>query len=403
MRRYRICRAAAVVTVVVMTVLAVSGCTTFDNFRKAFIDKSGGNDTTVQIGVFEPISGTESEAAAPEIKGIELAHELYPSVAGKVVDLIYSDNASDIYAADTAIKDLVSKKPAVILGSYGSVYSLVAGDTILESKIPTIAMTNTNPLVTKNNPYYFRVCYVDSNQGDILARYVLESRKEKTAGVLLPEDDDAAMAMATAFTDRVKTETGNEDAITLYEEYNTGDEDYSKQLEAIRESGVKSVLLPGDMADSLKIIRQAEKMGLDTLFLGGSDWSTDEFKSMGGSKLSGSNTAFVNFFTSDENSTKESEEFLKAYHDKYGADSDPDNNPALGFDAYMVALKAIEKTDGDVSGSSVKAVLSGGKTSFKGATGEIRFNNMGDPIKTAYISEWKNGEMETLYTVEPTL
>ena len=398
-KKYRV---TVVLAVMVMTMLTLSGFITFDNFKKAFIETNEDTDSTVQIGIYEPTSGADSEAAKAEIEGIELAHELYPNVGGKAVELVYSDNASDIYAAETAAKDLVSKKPAVILGSYGSVYSLVAGDIIYDAKIPAIAMTNTNPLVTKNNPYYFRVCYVDSNQGDILARYVLEDKKEKTAGVLVPEDDDAALAMTTAFTDRIKTQTGNEDAIVAYEQYKTGDEDFKDQLDEIQQSGVKSVLLPGEMADSAKILKQADEMGLDVLFLGDSDWSTEEFQKMYIGSQNGNNMAFINFFTSDETTTKESETFLKAYHDKYGSDSEPDNNVALGFDAYVVAIKAIDKVDGDITGENVKQVLSG-QYAFKGATGEIKFNNVGDPIKTAYISTWQNGKMETIYTVEPTL
>lgn len=398
-KKYRV---TAVLAVMVMAMLTLSGCTTFDNFKKAFIETNDDTDSTVQIGIYEPTSGADSEAAKAEIEGIELAHELYPNIGGKAVELVYSDNASDIYAAETAAKDLVSKKPAVILGSYGSVYSLVAGDIIYDAKIPAIAMTNTNPLVTKNNPYYFRVCYVDSNQGDILARYVLEDKKEKTAGVLVPEDDDAALAMTTAFTDRIKTQTGNEDAIVAYEQYKTGDEDFKDQLDEIQQSGVKSVLLPGEMADSAKILKQADEMGLDVLFLGDSDWSTEEFQKMYSGSQNWNNMAFINFFTSDETTTKESETFLKAYHDKYGSDSEPDNNVALGFDAYVVAIKAIDKVDGDITGENVKQVLSG-QYAFKGATGEIKFNNVGDPIKTAYISTWQNGKMETIYTVEPTL
>ena len=141
-----------------------SGCTTFDNFKAAFIDKPSDNSATIQIGVYEPMSGADQKKGELEIKGIELAHEMYPTVNGKFVELIYADNASDIYAAETAIKELLLKEPTVILGSSGSVYSLVAGDYINEAKVPAIAITNTNPLVTKNNEYYFRVCYVDSNQ-----------------------------------------------------------------------------------------------------------------------------------------------------------------------------------------------------------------------------------------------
>ncbi|MBQ3521172.1 MAG: ABC transporter substrate-binding protein [Firmicutes bacterium] len=206
----------SIVLISIMVLASMTGCTTLDNFITGFIDKPQNDTATIQIGVYQPVTGSDSEAAELEIKGIELAHEMYPSVDGKMVELVYADNASDIYAAETAIKELIFKEPLAILGSYGSVYSMVAGEYVKEAKIPAIAITNTNPLVTRNNDYYYRVCYVDSNQGDILAKYVLNEKKQKTAGVLLPTGDDAAMAMASAFTDRIKAETNNKDAIRVY-------------------------------------------------------------------------------------------------------------------------------------------------------------------------------------------
>jgi len=400
--------------VVAATVLIgglLTGCTTFDNFKQAFIDHDEKTDT-VKIGVYEPQSGADSDGGKDEIKGIELAHEKYPKVDGKMIELVYADNASDIDSAETAIKDLISKEPAVILGSYGSLYSLVAGPYIREAKIPAIAMTNTNPLVTKNNAYYFRVCYVDPdyNQGELLAKYILEQKKEKTAGILLPEDDDAAMAMATAFTDRMKKESGNEDAIAVYEGYTAGADDFSEQLDAIETAGVKSVLLPGDVADSVKIINQAQERNQEVVFLGGFEWSEKAFTGELDKSVSAENLAFVSFFTeeatpvSEKTESEESERktFLKAYKEKYEDDKDVPESAALGYDAYVIAVNAIDEVDGDINGENIRRILAGQST-FEGASGNIAFDKVGDPIKTAYISTWQNGEMVSLYTMLPDL
>jgi len=384
----------------IMVLVSMTGCATFENFKTGFIDKPQDNTATIQIGVYQPMTGSDSEAAELEIKGIELAHEMYPTINGKMIELVYADNISDIYAAETAIKELIVKEPSVILGSYGSVYSMVAGEHIKEAKIPAIAVTNTNPLVTKNNEYYYRVCYVDSNQGDILAKYLLTEKKQKTAGVLLPKDDDAAMAMTTAFADRLKAETGNADAIKVYEEYTAGDKDFSAQLEIIKKSGVKSVLLPGDTLDSANIIKQAKSMGINVVFLGDYRWADYEFMKKTDGAASENNMAFVNFYSADAESTEEAEKFLKAYHKKYGQDSVPADSVALGYDAYVIALDAIHKAGEDVTGESINNILSG-QYHFHGASGVITFSSTGDPIKTAYISTWKNGGVETLYTMDP--
>ena len=396
----KIRKIAAVAVTAVLTVTMLTGCTTCNNFKEAFLQQKKSSDVTIQIGIYEPMSGADSDAAKAEIKGIELAHEVYPNIGGKIVELVYSDNSSDIDAAETAINNLISKKPDVILGSYGSVYSMIAGKPINDAKIPAIAITNDNPLVTKNYPYYFRVCYVDSNQGDLLAKYVLEQKQETTAGVLIPNNDDVAMAMATTFVDRIEAETENEDAITAYETYKPGQKDFTKPLKAIQESGVKSVLLPGDSADSANIINQAADLGMDVMFLGSTDWSSKEFRSELSSSVSKEHLAFVNFFTADDTINQESEKFLEAYHEKYGKDKEPKDSVALGYDAYLIAINAINDAGNDPSGKDIRKVLASAKE-FQGASGNITFNTEGDPLRSAQISTWEGKKIVSTYTVEP--
>lgn len=396
----KIRKIAAVAVTAVLTVTMLTGCTTFNNFKEAFLQQKKSSDVTIQIGIYEPMSGADSDAAKAEIKGIELAHEVYPNIGGKIVELVYSDNSSDIDAAETAINNLISKKPDIILGSYGSVYSMIAGKPVNDAKIPAIAITNDNPLVTKNYPYYFRVCYVDSNQGDLLAKYVLEQKQETTAGVLIPNNDDVAMAMATTFVDRIEAETENEDAITAYETYKPGQKDFTKPLKAIQESGVKSVLLPGDSADSANIINQAADMGMDVMFLGPTDWSSKEFRSELSSSVSKELLAFVNFFTADDTINQESEKFLEAYHEKYGKDKEPEDSVALGYDAYLIAINAVNDAGNDPSGNDIRKVLASAKE-FQGASGNITFNTEGDPLRSAQISTWEGKKIVSTYTVEP--
>ena len=397
----KIYKRTALIITLILIMASMSGCTTFDNFKAAFIDKPQDKKATIQIGIYEPMSGADKNNAADEIAGIKLAYEQYPTVNGKLVELVEADNASDIYAAETAIRELLLKDPTVIIGSYGSVYSLVAGDYVQEAKVPAIAVTNSNPLVTKNNDYYFRICYVDANQGDLLARYLLEEKDEETAGVLIPENDDAALAVATSFTDRMKAETDNDDAIEVYESYVPGSDDFTEQLEIIRKAGVSNVLLAGDINDSFRIAEQAQKIGVDTTFLGSTDWTAEEFKDLAGDVETIENVEFISFFGAEEADNKEAEIFMKAYKEKYGS-STPSDAVALGYDAYVIAINAIDKASDDATPEEVRKVLAG-QAKFEGASGLITFNGMGDPIKPAYISVWRNGEIETISTINPTL
>lgn len=405
MNKWRVMTIAAVLAAFCV---AFAGCTTYDNFREAFIEDPEDVTDTIDIGVYEPLAGEDKDAAAPEITGIELAHKLHPKLGDREVKLIYADNNSDINAADTAITTLLSKKPSVILGSYGSLYSLLAGEYVLKDEVPAIAMTNTNPLVTRNNSYYFRICYIDATQGRLLANY-LDHEKVKKAGVLLPEGDDAAMAMATAFTDALEDYTDQDDTIAYYEKYTTGDMDFSEPLQILKDSKVKYVLLPGEATDAINIINQAAKMDLDVTFLGDMTWGEEDFRKGLDRLVDPEKLAFVQFFASDGKDRKDvvsesRETFLDAYHEVYGQDQDPEEAVALGYDAYLIALDAIEKATGGApkiaSGEQIRDVLLADGYEFEGASGIIQFNKNGDPKKTAYISTWLGNSIKAVYTIE---
>ena len=418
------------VCILALTAFALSGCTTFNNFKEAFIDEPADQTGTINIGVYEPMSGADKDGASPELAGIELAHETMPEVEGKKINLIYADNSSDINAAETAINTLLTKKPDVILGSYGSIYSLVAGEYVADATTPAIAITNTNPLVTRNNSYYFRVCNNEETQGRLLAQYVASTGEEE-AGILLPEKDDAATTLATAFVHEMKSLTDNDDALTFYEKYTTGDIDFSEHLAALKDSNVKYVLLPGEIKDATNIIRQASEMGLDVVFLGSTNWGTEEFFNTLTTDEAGEtvfivnpkNLAFVQFFATegkDESNSSISEArqgFLNAYHAKYGEDQEPEEAVALGYDAYGVAVDAVlratagegatldteETASNNVNipfGTRIRNVLLGRGYEFDGASGVIRFNRKGDAKTTAYISTWEYGAIKAIYTIE---
>ena len=150
----------------------LAGCTTFNNFKNAFF--SGGktaSERTIKIGIYEPMSGQYKEQGKEEIAGIELAHKLYPSVLGKKIELVYADNKSNMYDGETAIQELLSGSPSVVLGSYGETLTLAASDYIKATNTPAITISSTNPLITVNNPYYFSAAYTETRQGDAFAEF----------------------------------------------------------------------------------------------------------------------------------------------------------------------------------------------------------------------------------------
>ena len=65
---------------------------------------------------------------------------------------------------------------------------------------------------------------------------------------------------------------------------------------------------------------------------------------------------FSTLYTDEETVTETSQEFLDAYEEKYGKES-ADAATALGFDAYLIAIQAIERAGENCTGEDVREAL----------------------------------------------
>ena len=77
------------------------------------------------------------------------------------------------------------------------------------------------------------------------------------------------------------------------------------------------------------------------LFVGTSSWNTDEFISFAQDNED-LNIAYASDYSTNVHTTTMQDEFLDAYHEKYGDDSEPSEATAVAFDAYLMAITAIQ-------------------------------------------------------------
>jgi len=352
--------------------------------------------SVIKVGVFEPLTGANASGGELEVRGMKLANEMFPDVLGKKIELVIVDNKSDKVEAANAAERLVNKdQVAAIIGSWGSSLSMAAGQ-VTKGKVPVVACSATNPLVTKGNDWYFRVCFLDPFQGQVMANYAFSKVNAKTAAVIQEISNDYSVGLAKFFIDSFTKLTGNEKAIVAKPfSYNTGDNDFTAQLTAIAQLKPDVIFAPGNYTESALIIKQARDQGIKIPFLGGDTWETGPFLEVGKKSVEGA--TFSTFFTSEVPITKMSEKFLKAYRDKYK--EEPAAVTALGFDAYMVIRAAIEKAN-SIDPEKIKNEIAKTKD-FEGAAGMITLDENGDAVKDAVIKVVKDGKFKYLTTVKP--
>lgn len=358
--------------------------------------QSSSNNDVIKIGVFEPITGANAAGGQLEVEGVKLANKLYPEVLGKKVELVIADNKSDkVEAANAAARLVEQEKVTAIIGSWGSSLSMAAGDIVRNAKIPAVGASCTNPLVTKGNDFYFRVCFIDPFQGTVMANYAFKKLNAKKAAIIQEVSNDYAVGLAKFFTDAFKKLTGDENCIVAVANYNTGDQDFSAQLTTIKEKNPDVIFAPGNFTESALIIKQARQLGIKTPFIGGDTWETPEFITIGGSAVEGA--VFSTFFTSEKPITKESEKFLTEYRKEYN--KEPAAVTALGYDAYILILDAIKRAN-STDPEKIRDAIAQTK-GFEGAAGIITLDENGDAVKNAVIKVVKDGKFTYLDTIEP--
>lgn len=426
-------RILSLVLVVCLTA-GLTGCTTYTNFKNAFF----GTDTvakekTIKIGVFEPTSGSMKTQGKEEVMGIELAHDLYPTACGKTVELVYADNKSDMYEAEAAIQELISSSsPSMILGSYGETLSLIAGKYIEAANIPSITISSTNPLITANNPYYFSATYSEARQGDALADFAYLSQNKDMVATVKLENDDTATATIKRFTNRMKKLTENNRCVVSSFTLSTTSADYTETIEKIRESGATAVFLAVPPTVAKEFLTQAQEQKLPyMLFLGTRAWGDKDFLEF----VKANKQLHIGYPAEQatNNETAMSQKFMEAFRTKYGEDAELSQRTVVAFDAYLLAVTAMDRamqtvrdTDPDTiaqnsttdaearakkeawqvareagipSGTQIKDALNG-IDNFEGASGVINYKGKNEATKSVSISHIANGTELPAYVSE---
>lgn len=386
-----------------MMTVFLSGCTTFDSFKEAFFQDKNQKEETIRIGVLEPQSGDDKESGQLEIEGIELANKLYGNVLDKKVELIYADTQSSIYSAESAVADLISKEPAVVLGSYGDAVTLVASSVLRQAKIPAIGITTVNPLITGGNEYYFKVGFSESSQGRALANFVYEKLKLDSVGIIKLKDEETTSEMITQFTRTFTKLTGKEECIAVNVDIDPVEKNYTEALQTVKDSGVKTVFVPTSLKVAERIFEAADKLKMDNvLFIGTKDWHNEELLKLQVKypkiKLAAvSDVLSENKTDSAGEVTKKYNQFVKAYQKQYG-DVEPPEETALAFDAYMLAITAIQNA-GSTDHEKVREALATTQN-YQGVSGSISFNGRGEPHKLINVDYVDGTKFTSIYTVK---
>lgn len=388
-----------------MAVALLAACTPANETATTGGGETASGDNVIKIGVFEPVTGENGGGGFQEVLGVRYANEQKKTVTldGKeyTIELVEVDNKSDKTEAVGAASSLVSQGVSIVLGSYGSGVSIAAGPTFEEAKIPAIAISATNPQVTQGNEYYFRTCFIDPFQGEVMATYAIENGA-KNAALITQLGDDYSSGLGNFFKKGFEEKGGT---LVAEEQFQTNQTDFRAILTNIKAANPDVIFAPSSIATAPLLLQQARELGIEAQIMAGDTWENQTIIENAGESAEG--VAISTFFDEGDTSNPQAAEFVKGFKEFVkGKDEYVTKNggegvaavSALAFDAYNAAYAAIEKagtTDSAAIAEALKTV------EMSGVTGDLKFDENGDAIKSmAYIKKIEGGQFTFDKTVE---
>ncbi|MEG0778138.1 MAG: ABC transporter substrate-binding protein [Oscillospiraceae bacterium] len=345
---------------------------------------------TINIGVFEPLSGDREADGLQEALGITYANSVCPEV--KIgentysIQLIKSDNKSDITLAPAAARNLLTHNISAVLGSSGSDLSAACADIFNEANTPFIGISGTSSVITESRKNCFHICSSDAFQGRVMANFAY-SRGLSAAAVMTQVGEPYSIALGKYFSEEFVRLGGKVSEFS----FNSAQKNFRDVSAKIKNAKVDLVFMPSSAETGGVFIKQARNNGLTCPIMGGSTWDCGAL--ITASDRHGREVFFPSEFDENDKSNVLGAEFainfrswLKDDDDRIKVNGDDDYiSPvsALGYDAYMLTVEAIKKAASTDPAKISEALQT---LSYEGTAGKISFDKAGTPGKTsAYI------------------
>ncbi|MDD7198794.1 ABC transporter substrate-binding protein [Parafannyhessea umbonata] len=350
---------------------------------------------TLKVGLMGPYSGDVAQYGLAVRNGAKLYVKQFNkkggTKSGKKISLIVQDEKGDATEAVNVYQKMVEEDVVGIVGDVTSTPSIAVAQASVSDNIPLVTASATAADFIKYGKNAFRACYTDPYQGKLMADFAAQ-QGYKTVCTIYNSGGDYEKGVNDAFVKEAKKKGLT---VATQESYSAGDVDFKAQLANIIAKKPDAVLSPNYYQDDGKIVTQARELGYTGVFLGADGWANivggdEDYAS--GKDLEGCfyDTSFVS-----ANDDKRVQQFIKDYKAEYK--SDPTNFCALGYDAAMILLTAINKVEKDGDAKDYedykqKVIDAIAKGKVEGVTGTIKYDGTGDPVKSTLIIGFKDGK-----------
>ena len=339
---------------------------------------SQADSNEIKVGANFEMTGNVANYGSATLDGLKLAiDEINDAggVDGKKITLVTADNKSEASEAVNAATKLISDdKVSVLVGPAVTANVIAESQVATDNKVPIIAPDATSPDVTVENgkvkPFVFRSCFIDPQQGTVMAKFASENLKAKTAVIYVDNSTDYSKSLGKVFKEKFEAAGGK---VLMEEAFLAKDQAYYEEVG--------------------KIVKQARELGITAPILGTDGWDDSKVTDIAGAEAL-NNTYFSTHYSDKDESVKP---FVEAFQKKYG--HMPNVFAALGYDAGKMLADAIKRA-GSADPEKIQKALEETKD-LKVGTGTITMDKNHNPIKQAVILQNKDGDRVMVAKIMP--
>lgn len=348
----------------------------------------------VRVALVFDLSGRR-EPAIDVVKGVEFAvAEL--KAKDVAVEVVKFNSESDALGTRKAMLEALKDHADIILAEVDSSKATVAAEMAQDANRVLLTPYATSPAVTEGRPFVFRSCFSDTFQGEQLAKFARASLKASTAVIYADGGQLYSKTLADSFR---KSFTEGGGTILVDEKILSSATSFKEQVEAVAAKKPDIVFLPVYEQTAARFINEAVLRGVvASTFVGGDGWGASRtFQEIVFRKDAAAKAFWVSHYSGDF-----SDPDLAAAAKKYASTTGEAFNAssAIGYDALMVAVKAVLAAGHDRSQKAIASALRA-MPAYHGLSGIARYDGAQDPKKSLFIRRIDNGKMGFVIEMKP--
>ena len=330
----------------------------------------------IKIAVAAPMTGDNSEYGIGFTNAAKLMVDQWNAeggVLGKQIEIVPYDDKNTSEEATTIAQKIVSDGDiSGVIGHFSSGVCMTAAPIYQENNIIEISPSASHPDYSKIGNYIFRNNTVISKEGAASVDIAVHDLGKKNIGIISIMTDWGTNTSGI-IKDLITDLNDPNVKVVAHEEVMEGSDDYTPAITKLNEAGADVVICCGMYNLVAPVAKQYKNINPDIAIVGFSNAYSQQLIQLGGEAIDGVCFPVIFFSESDDPD-------VKAYVDKFtqAYGSAPSALTSQAYDSVGVLLTAIKEA-GTTDSAVVRDKLN--EISYKGVTGNIKFDEQGDVDK----------------------